>query len=175
MSFPFICRTATTQDAAASPSIVSAAAVAAVLALVMAAKRGVLQPSVRLRPRSSLVRSSALLDLALVAGAPCRAPAVHLFPGIRAHGPARLGAQLQPPRLITERALHPRTPRSGARAPWPHRCAGSVQAWRSPRRCSCLCELVTRSRTRRAGGSRPARPRPRRGPWVRGRGSGSSS
>src|SRR6266487_6224293 len=36
MSIPFICRTATTQDAAASPSVaVSAAAVAAVLALAM--------------------------------------------------------------------------------------------------------------------------------------------
>jgi hypothetical protein len=33
---------------------------------------------------------------------------------------------------------------------------------------------VTRSRTRRAGGSIPATPRPRRGPSVRGRGSGSS-
>src|SRR3989442_14115877 len=40
VSIPFICRTATTQDAAASPSVaVSAAAVAAVLALVMAAER----------------------------------------------------------------------------------------------------------------------------------------
>jgi hypothetical protein len=37
MSIPFICRTATAQDAAASPSVaVSAAAVAAVLALVVA-------------------------------------------------------------------------------------------------------------------------------------------
>jgi hypothetical protein len=36
MSIPFICRTATTQDAAASPSVaVSAAAVAAVLVLVV--------------------------------------------------------------------------------------------------------------------------------------------
>jgi len=42
MSIPFICRTATTQHAAASPSVAaSAAAVAAVLALVMAAERGV--------------------------------------------------------------------------------------------------------------------------------------
>ena len=44
MSIPFICRTATTQDAAASPTVaVSAAAVAAVLVLVlvMAAERGV--------------------------------------------------------------------------------------------------------------------------------------
>jgi hypothetical protein len=42
MSIPFICRTATTQDAAASPSVaVSAGAVAAVLALVMAAEREV--------------------------------------------------------------------------------------------------------------------------------------
>jgi hypothetical protein len=42
MSIPFICRTATTQDAAASPRVaVSAAAVAAVLALVMAAEREV--------------------------------------------------------------------------------------------------------------------------------------
>src|SRR6266545_3002025 len=50
MSIPFICRTATTQDAAASPSVaVSAAAVAAVLALVMAAERGVGVVSVRYR------------------------------------------------------------------------------------------------------------------------------
>jgi hypothetical protein len=42
MSIPFICRTATTQDAAASPRVaVSAAAVAAVLALVIAAEREV--------------------------------------------------------------------------------------------------------------------------------------
>jgi hypothetical protein len=42
MSIPFICRTATTQDAAASPSVaVSAPAVAAVLALVIAAEREV--------------------------------------------------------------------------------------------------------------------------------------
>jgi hypothetical protein len=39
MSIPFICATATTQDAAASPSVaVSTAAVAALLALVMAAE-----------------------------------------------------------------------------------------------------------------------------------------
>jgi hypothetical protein len=38
MSIPFICRTATNQDAAASPRVaVSTAAVAAVFALVMAA------------------------------------------------------------------------------------------------------------------------------------------
>ena len=37
-----------------------------------------------------------------------------------------------------------------------------------------LHAFVTRSRTRRAGGSRAASPRPRRGPSVRGRGSGSS-
>jgi len=44
MSIPFTCRMATTQDAAASPSVaVSAAAVAAVLALVMAAEREVHQ------------------------------------------------------------------------------------------------------------------------------------
>jgi hypothetical protein len=42
ISIPLICRTATTQDAAASPSVaVSAAAVAAVLARVMAAEREV--------------------------------------------------------------------------------------------------------------------------------------
>jgi hypothetical protein len=42
MSIPFICRTATTQDAAASPSVaVSAAAVAGLLALVMTAEREV--------------------------------------------------------------------------------------------------------------------------------------
>jgi hypothetical protein len=38
MSIPFICRTATTQDAAESPSVaVSTAAVASVFALVIAA------------------------------------------------------------------------------------------------------------------------------------------
>jgi hypothetical protein len=41
MSIPFICRTATTQDAAASPRVAaSAAAVTAVLALVMAGVGG---------------------------------------------------------------------------------------------------------------------------------------
>ena len=48
MSIPFICRTATTQDAAPSPSVaVSAAVVAAVLALVMAAEGEVGVTSVR--------------------------------------------------------------------------------------------------------------------------------
>src|SRR5215467_15649969 len=42
MSIPLICRTATTQDAAASPSVaVRATAVATVLALVMSAERRV--------------------------------------------------------------------------------------------------------------------------------------
>jgi hypothetical protein len=49
MSMPFICRTAMTQDAAASPSVVSAAAVTAVRGLVMAAERGVGVASVRSR------------------------------------------------------------------------------------------------------------------------------
>ena len=48
MSIPFICWTATTKDAAASPSVaVSAAAVGAVLALVMAEEREVCVASVR--------------------------------------------------------------------------------------------------------------------------------
>src|SRR3989442_13204161 len=50
ISIPFICRTATTQDAAASPSVaVSAAAVAAVLALVTAAEREAGAASARYR------------------------------------------------------------------------------------------------------------------------------
>ena len=43
MSIPFICRTATTQDAAASPSVAANAAVVAVLALPMAVGRGIAQ------------------------------------------------------------------------------------------------------------------------------------
>src|SRR5260221_13690254 len=51
MSIPFICQTATTQDAAASPSVaVSAVAAAAVLVLVMAGIRPAGPPPARSLP-----------------------------------------------------------------------------------------------------------------------------